>query len=46
MTMGHFCVQNGWFDAKEGFFSGKTINIIFIYLLTHFIVPNFKNVLQ
>ena len=38
-------MQNGWFAPKKHFF-GKIINIIFIYLLTHFIVPKFKMFLQ
>ena len=31
---------------QTNIFWGKIFNIIFIYLLIHFIVPNFKNFLQ
>ena len=42
--MDHFCVQNGPF-APNKHFLGKII-IIFIYLLTYFMVPSFKIFLQ
>ena len=41
MRMRNFWVQNGPF-APNKHFLGKIINIIFIYLLNNFIVPNFK----
>ena len=43
--MGHFWVQNGPFAPKKHFW-GKIINNILIYLLTNFIVPDFKIFLQ
>ena len=45
MKMGPFWVQNGPFAPNKHFLV-KMINVIFIYLLTNFIVPNFEKVLQ
>ena len=42
MRMVYFWVQNGPFAPKKHFL-GKIINIILIYLLANFIVPNFKS---
>ena len=41
MRMHHFWVQNGPFVLNKGFLA-QAIVIIFIYLLTLFIVQNFK----
>ena len=38
IRMGHFWVQNGRFALNKHFL-GKIINIILIFLLTHFTVP-------
>ena len=45
MRMDHFWVQHGPLTPKKYLF-GKIMNIIFIYLLTNFIVPNFNFFLQ
>ena len=45
MRMGYFWVQNGPFIPNKKFL-GRIININFIYLLTPFIVANFKKFLQ
>ena len=45
MRMHHFWAKNGPF-APNKIFLEKIINIIFIYLLTPFIVQNFKNILK
>ena len=44
MRLSHFWVQKGPFASNKHFL-GKT-NIIFIYVLTHFIVQKFKKFLQ
>ena len=43
--MGYFWFQNSRFTPNKHFLR-KVINIIFIYLLTRFVVPNFKKPLQ
>ena len=45
IRMGHFWVQNGRFALNKHFL-GKIINIILIFLLTHFTVPILKKNLQ
>ena len=41
MTAPHFWAQNVVFALKKNFF-GKLIDIIFMYLFTHFIMQNLK----
>ena len=41
-----FWTTNGSFDPNKFFFLKKIINVIFIYLLVHFILQNFKQILR
>ena len=45
MVMGYVWFQNGPFTQNKHFLR-KIINIIFTYLLTHFIVQNLKKFLH
>ena len=45
MRTRHFCVQNGPFE-QNNFFLEKIMNIIFIYLLTPFIVKKILKILK
>ena len=46
MRMCHFWAQNGPFALNNFFLVQIIIIITFIYLLTHFIVQNFKKILK
>ena len=46
MRMRHFWTTNISFDPNKFFFLKKIINVIFIYLLVHFILQNFKQILR
>ena len=45
MKSHHFQVQYGLL-AQDNIFFGKSINLIFIYLLVSFIIQNFKKIIR
>ena len=45
MKSHHFQVQYGLF-AQDNIFFGKSINLIFMYLLASFIIQNFKKIIR